>query len=257
MPLALITGASTGLGKEFALLAARDGYDLIITARNQAQLDILAGEVRQSTGRSVVVIASDLACPGAARELAEEVFRRELSPDLLVNNAGFGLLGNFWELDADEQSRMVHLNVTAVVELTRLLLPAMISRRSGSVLNVASTAAFQPGPLMAVYYATKAFIVSFSHAIENEVRPFGIRVTCLCPGPTKTEFADRAKMNATKLFSSGLAMSARDVAEIGLRAVRRGRPLVFAGRMNAIGAFLTRFAPIRTTAAFARRIQQT
>jgi uncharacterized protein len=255
MPIALVTGASTGLGREFALLAARRGYDVVITARNLPQLQSLADEVAKTTGRKTTVIPLDLAIPGAAKQLAEDLSERQIEPDLLVNNAGFGLLGEFWKLPADEQSRIVNLNVTALVDLTRLLLPAMIARRSGFVLNVASTAAFQPGPLMAVYYASKAFVLSFSHAIANETRPFGVRVTCLCPGPTKTEFARRANMQNTKLFSSGMAMSAKRVADIGFKALYKGRPLVVAGRVNRLGAFLTRFAPMRLTAAMARRVQ--
>ncbi len=252
MPVAVITGASVGLGRDFARLAARDGYDVVLVARNRGQLEALAA----ATGRPATVMVNDLARPGASAELWKQIEAADLVPELLVNNAGFGLLGRFWDLDLHEQSRMIQLNVTALTDLTRLCLPGMIARRQGYVLNVASTAAFQPGPLMAVYYATKAFVVSFSHAIHNEAKPYGVKVTCLCPGPTKTEFAERARMNATKLFSSGLAMSSEEVAAIGMRAVKRGRPLVIAGRMNALGAFLTRFAPRHWAAAMARRVQE-
>lgn len=255
MPAALITGASTGLGREFALLCAREGYDVILVARSVPQLETLAIEIRRETNRHAIVLGCDLSEPGAARAVFADASRAGLIVDVLINNAGFGLLGKFWELDSDQQSRMIHLNVTALTDLTRLFLPGMIERRRGRILNVSSTAAFQPGPLMAVYYATKAYVISFSHAIYNEAKDFGVAVTCLCPGPTKTEFAERAQMNATKLFSSGMAMSAAEVAAIGMRALKRGRPLVIAGRMNRLGAFLTRFAPMRLTAFMARRVQ--
>lgn len=256
MPAALITGASTGLGREFAFLCARDGYDVVLVARSQPQLETLMIQITQQTGRKAIPLAADLSEPGAAGRVFAELARLEIEVDVLVNNAGFGLLGKFWELDEQRQSQMIHLNVTALTDLSRLVLPGMIARRRGRILNVASTAAFQPGPLMAVYYATKAYVISFSHAIHNEARDYGVTVTCLCPGPTKTEFADRAQMNSTKLFSSGLVMSASEVAAIGMRAMRRGKPLVVAGPLNAMGAFLARLAPMSLTATMARKVQE-
>ena len=256
MPAALITGASTGLGREFALLCARDGYDVILAARSLPQLEALAAEIHEQTGRIAVAIGVDLSEPGAARSLHRDVVRSGMTVEVLINNAGFGLLGKFWELDAEQQSRMVHLNVDTLTGLTRLLLPGMVERKRGRILNISSTAAFQPGPLMAVYYATKAYVISFSHAVHNEAKDYGVTVTCLCPGPTKTEFAARAKMDTTKLFSSKMVMTAAEVAAIGMRAMKRGRPLVVAGRLNALGAFMTRFAPMRLTAAMARRVQE-
>ena len=257
MPAALITGASLGIGRAFAHIFARNQFDLVLTARSETQLDSLAAELKQSTGRRVLTISQDLSAPGASEKVFEDVSRSGLTVDALINNAGFGTLGRFWETDRQQQLQMVQLNITALTDLTRLLLPSMIERRRGRILNVASTAAFQPGPLMSVYYASKAYVLSFSQAIHNEARPYGITVTCLCPGPTKTEFAQRAGMNATRLFASGMAMSAEQVAQIGYRAMMRGRPLVIAGRLNALGAFLTRFAPMRLTAALARRMQET
>ena len=216
----------------------------------------IRAELRQSAGRTVLTISRDLSEPGAAEKVFEETSRAGISVDVLINNAGFGALGRFWEGDRRQQLQMIQLNIAALTDLTRLFLPSMIERRRGRILNVASTAAFQPGPLMAVYYASKAYVVSFSQAVHNEARPYGVTVTCLCPGPTKTEFAQRAGMHAAKLFSSGMSMSAEKVAEIGYRAMKRGRPLVIAGRLNALGAFLTRFAPMRLTAALARRMQE-
>ena len=256
MPAALVTGASTGIGRELALLCARNGSDVVLVARSRPMLDSLAAEIRTGTKQSATVLECDLSEPGSAYALFEEVSRAGLTIDTLINNAGFGLLGHLWELEAKRQSQMVQLNVGALTDLTRLFLPGMITRRSGRILNIASTAAFQPGPLMAVYYATKAYVVSFSEAVHNEAKEFGVTVTCLCPGATKTEFADRAQMNSTKLFSSGMVMSAADVATIGFRAMKGGKPLVIAGKLNAVGAFLTRFAPLSLTAAMARKVQE-
>jgi len=257
MPAAVITGASAGIGRAFAHVCAREKFDLVLIARSQAQLDALAAEIRQSTGRTVLTIAQDLSEPGAAERVFEEASRSGTPVEILINNAGFGTLGRFWETDREQQGRMIQLNIAALTDLTRLFLPSFIQQRRGRVLNIASTAAFQPGPLMTVYYASKAYVVSFSQAVHNEARSHGVTVTCLCPGPTKTEFAQRAGMNATKLFSSGMAMSAEKVAGIGFRAMKRGKPLVIAGRLNALGAFLTRFAPMRLTTALARRMQET
>jgi uncharacterized protein len=257
MPTAVITGASVGIGRAFARLCAREKFDLVLIARSQAQLDSLAAELRGSTGRTVLTIAQDLSEPGAADKVFGEVSRSGLPVDVLINNAGFGTLGRFWEVDRQQQLQMIQLNIAALTDLTRLFLPSFVQQRRGRILNVASTAAFQPGPLMSVYYASKAYVVSFSQAIHNEARFYGVTVTCLCPGPTKTEFAQRAGMNATKLFSGKMSMSAEQVAEIGYRAMKRGRPLVIAGRLNALGAFLTRFVPMRLTASLARRMQET
>jgi short-subunit dehydrogenase len=256
MPAALITGASTGIGREFAKICARDGYDLVITARSQQQLDSLATEIRQSTGRSVHVFAKDLSDPAAPRELFDDVSRASVVIDVLINNAGFGLVGRFWEIDQNAQMEMISLNIAALTHLTRLFLPAFIERRRGGILNVASTAAFQPGPLMAVYYATKSYVVSFSGAIHNEAREYGVTVTTLCPGPTRTEFDKRAGASATKLFQSGRTMDARSVAEIGWSGFNRGKSLVTAGRLNALMAFLTRFASRQLAASMARRFSE-
>ncbi len=256
MPTALITGASVGLGREFAKICARDGHDVIVTGRSEPQLESLAAEIRQETGRKVVVLAKDLAKPAASREIFEEVTRLGLKLDVLINNAGFGLLGLFCELPAAGQVNMIQVNITALTELTRLFLPELIERRSGKVLNVASTAAFQPGPLMSVYYATKAYVLSFSEALSNEVRDSGVTVTCLCPGPTKTEFDKRAGAANSKLFEGGRAMPAATVAQIGYDAMKSGKPLVIAGGRNALMAFLVRFAPRQLTASMARRFQE-
>jgi uncharacterized protein len=256
MPTAVITGASTGLGREFARLCARDGYDVVLIARSRPQLEALAAEIQQDTSRTARVIEKDLSIPDAAREVFDELTSAGLNVELLINNAGFGLVGRFWELDEEQQMRMVQLNVGALTHLTRLFLPGFVQRRRGQILNIASTAAFQPGPLMAVYYATKAYVVSFSEAMHNEVRDYGVTITALCPGPTKTEFDKRAGGTNTKLLKGRNVMDANAVAQIGLAAVRAGKPLVVAGRINAVMAFLTRFAPRQFAASMARRFQE-
>jgi short-subunit dehydrogenase len=253
MPLAAITGASTGIGRELALICARNGYDVVLIARSQPGLERLASDIYASTGRATSVIAKDLSEPSAPGEIFEQLSRAGAHVDVLMNNAGFGLVGKFWELDAGQQVGMINLNITALTNLTRLFLPAMIARRRGRILNVASTAAFQPGPLMAVYYASKAYVVSFSEALHNECRDTGVTVTALCPGPTKTEFQQRAGAGNSKLFESGRVMDAATVARIGYDAMNAGKPMAIAGRMNAAMAFLTRFAPIQFTASMARR----
>ena len=256
MPAALITGASTGIGREFASICARDGYDVVLVARSAEKLELLATQIREQTSKSAHVLLKDLSKPDAARELFEEVSRLGIDVEILINNAGFGLLGLFWELDESEQMEMIRLNIAALTQLTRLFLPGFIQRRRGGILNVASTAAFQPGPLMAVYYASKSYVVSFSEAIYNEVRDYGVAITCLCPGPTRTEFDKRAGAVATRLFASGRAMDARTVAQIGWNGFKARKPLVIAGRLNATMAFLTRFAPTQFTARMARRFQE-
>jgi short-subunit dehydrogenase len=254
MPTALITGASTGIGREFAYLCAQDGYDLVLNARSKPPLAALAADIQQKTGRTVHVFARDLSDPDAARVLYNDVVCTGIKVDVLINNAAFGAVGLFWELQEAEQMQMVQLNVGALTHLSHLFLPDFIERRSGAILNIASTAAFQPGPLMSVYFATKAYVVSFSEALHNEARDYGVKVTCLCPGATKTEFDKRAKMNP-KIFENGAAMDARTVAKIGWNGLKANKPLVIAGRLNALMAFLTRFSPMQFNASMARRFQ--
>jgi short-subunit dehydrogenase len=256
MPAALITGASTGIGREFAYLCAHSGYDVVLTARSQSRLEELAADVRQRTGRKAFPLPIDLADPVSPRQLYKQVASLEVAVEVLINNAGFGLVGRFWELDEGEQMQMVQLNMGALTHLTRLFLPDFIARRRGYILNVASTAAFQPGPLMSVYYASKAYVVSFSEALHNEARDHGVKVTCLCPGPTQTEFDKRSGASGTKLFKDGKAMSALAVAQIGWDALQAGKPLVVAGGLNALMAFLTRFAPRQLAASIARSMQE-
>lgn len=256
MPVALITGASTGIGRELARIASENGYDVALVARTAGSLKAVAADIERKTSRKAHVFPIDLSQPDAARTLFADVAQAGLNIEVLVNNAGFGLLGKFWELPEDQQMEMVQLNIGALTQLTRLYLPGMIDRRAGYIMNVGSTAAFQPGPLMAIYYASKAYVVSFSAAIHNEAKEFGVKVCCLCPGATRTEFDKRAGMEKTKLFGGGPLMSAAEVAQIGWRAMKKGKPLVVSGRMNATMAFLTRFAPRQMAAGIARSLQE-
>src|SRR3954470_13259655 len=198
---ALITGASSGIGRALAQEFASHGYDLVLVARTAAALEEVAQAVDQPGAADtpsparVQVIAADLSRSGSARDLVDQLNRETIRVDVLVNNAGFGLQGEFADLPIDQQTNMIQLNVVTLTELTRLLLPAMLTRQSGGVLNVASTAAFQAGPLMAVYYATKAFVLSFTEAIGEELKGTGLKVSALCPGPTNSEFRSRAKLD--------------------------------------------------------------
>lgn len=255
MGFAVITGASTGIGREFARICARDGYDVVLVARSEPQLESLAGELRTTFKRNVLVIAKDLSLTAAPGELFEEISRLTAPVEVLINNAAFGLLGRFWELSEAQQVAMLQLNVVALTELCRLFLPAFIECRRGFVVNVASTGAFQPGPLMSVYCASKAYVVAFSEALHNEARSFGVAVTCVCPGPTVTEFGRRAGISNMRGANRG-AMTAAAVAEIGWKAMNRRKSLVVTGRLNALMAFLTRFAPRQLTASLARRIME-
>jgi len=235
--VALVTGASAGLGIEFARQLSKRGYRLVLAARRKERLDALAKEL--GNARAVAV---DLSKSNAAARLMTDVEANGETVDLLVNNAGFGLIGRFAGLDAKRERQMIDLNVGALTDLCRAVAPAMIERGSGAILNVASTAAFQPGPKMAVYFATKAFVLSLSEALHEELKPHGIRVSCLCPGPTRTEFGDVAGFGGNGLFDR-VAMTADKVVEIGLKGLDANRAVVVAGWLNKVGAASTRFAP--------------
>lgn len=240
---ALITGASFGIGYELAKKFGAGGFDLVLVARNKEKLEEVAAELTKSFGVDVGVLPKDLTVDGAADEIFEKLESNSIAVDVLVNNAGFGTHGYFHRSDTKKELDMIRLNITAIVHLTRLFLPPMVERGSGKIMNVASTAAFQPGPLMAVYYATKAFVVSFSDAVGNEVEGTGVTVTALCPGPTYTEFQKRAGIGQTKLFGRGMVMSAEDVAARGYRALMEGKGVVITGFKNKLLAGGARFAP--------------
>jgi short-subunit dehydrogenase len=226
---ALITGASAGLGAEFAKLCAAGGYDVVLLARRTARLDELAAELAKSHGVNARPLAADLSDPAARSAIFAQL--SDTPVDILINNAGFGLRGRFAETDWVRDASLIEVNMVALVHLTKLFLPEMIRRSSGRVLNVASTAAFVPGPFMALYYASKAFVLSFSEALANEVLGTGVSVTVLCPGATRTEFAQAAGVADSELFH-GPVMGAEEVALIGYDAMMAGKPSMIAGARN-------------------------
>ncbi len=238
----LITGASSGIGLEFAKQFAKDGSELILVARRRDRLELLAAELKAIYGTTSTIITSDLSLPEAPQQLMDQIHQAGKQVDVLVNNAGFGQLGEFDEIPLQRQLNMIQLNVSAVVALSHLCLPGMRSRRRGAILNIGSTASFQPGPNVAVYYATKAFVLSFSEALWKELRGTGVTVTCLCPGPTKTEFGDESAMHDTPVFKHN-AMNVSDVVKAGYRALRRGKRLVIPGVVNNLLATSVRFTP--------------
>jgi uncharacterized protein len=246
---ALITGASSGIGAELAKLCAADGYDVVLVARQRAALEDLAFSLSQAHGIAARAVIADLAGPAAVRA----VFDSAGAVDILINNAGFGLRGAYAETDWDTEARMIQVNVTALAHLTKLYLPGMIARRSGRILNVASTAAFVPGPFMAMYYATKAFVFSFSLAIANELQGTGVTLTVLCPGPTRTNFFEAAGTSNTNLFK-GPSMSAASVAREGYDAMMAGKAEIIAGSRNRWMIWSTRLAPRRLLAGIGRRL---
>jgi short-subunit dehydrogenase len=246
--VALVTGASGGIGEDLARLIAAGGRDVVLLARGAAKLQTLADELSNAHKISATVLSTDLSAPGAAENVTRALAERRITIDILVNNAGFGTHGTFARDDPQEQLRMLQVNVIALTTLTRLLLPGMIERRRGRILNVASTAAFQPGPLMAVYYASKSYVLSLSLALSEETAGTGVTVSCLCPGPTRTGFQDRAQMGQSRLFRATSVMSSADVARIGYDAMMAGKALVVAGVANKIGAQSVRFVP-RSVAA--------
>lgn len=252
----LITGASSGIGRELAKLFAKDRHRLILCARREDKLQELADELKRDFGAHCLFIVEDLSNPGAPVEIARRLKLMGITPDILINNAGFGLYGLFSEMDSQEILDMIQVNMASLTHLTKLLLPDMIERGSGKILNVASTAAFQPGPLMAVYYATKAYVLSFSEALANELEPFGITVTALCPGPTDTGFEKRANLEKSKLFQ-GVNMDAEIVARIGYEALIQGKVTVIPGLKNQLLASTVRFMPRKLVTKVVRRLQET
>jgi short-subunit dehydrogenase len=249
----LVTGASSGIGRELAKCFAKDGCRMILVARKEDALETLATELRKEQKVQAQVFTSDLALPEAPVRLMARLETAGIRVDVPVNNSGFGAQGKFAELDLQRQLDMVQVNITALMHLTGLMLPGMIKRRQGGILNVASTASFQPGPGMGVYYATKAFVLSFTEAIAEELEGTGLTISALCPGPTITNFGAAAG-GRFRPIAHKVAMSAEEVARIGHAAYRRGKVVAIAGLRNKSLAFSVRFAPRAMVRKIARRL---
>jgi short-subunit dehydrogenase len=241
-PITLITGASAGIGAELARVFAGHGHALVLVARREAKLTVLADEIAAAGGQRPTVLSMDLGRRDAVSELAAELATRELEPEIIVNNAGFGLVGRAARLSRDEQLAMIDLNVRALTELSLTFVDSL-ARHRGGILNVASVAAFSPGPGMAVYYASKAYVLSLSEALHQEYGRRGIRVTALCPGPVPTEFQQRAGLRDERSQALLLSLSAERVARIGYDGFMRGKRVVVAGFGNRVAVFLLRIIP--------------
>ncbi|NOT56239.1 MAG: SDR family oxidoreductase [Deltaproteobacteria bacterium] len=255
---ALITGASTGIGYALSRCFAADHHNLVLVARQEQRLHQVADELHREFGVTAKALVADLSRPDAPQMILDTVRKESLHVEYLVNNAGIGLGGKFAETDIMVELGMMQINMTALVHLTKLFLPDMVARRSGRIMNVSSTAAFQPGPLMAVYFATKSFVLSFSEAIANELGGTGVTVTALCPGPTESEFQKRAHIENTRLVKGKLMglMTSEAVAKIGYAGFMSGKRLVIPGLLNKIGVQSTRMAPRAVATQITRMLQE-
>lgn len=241
---ALITGASGGIGLELASLFAKAGHDLLLVARNADRLTEISAQLQKDNGITAHILPLDLSQSDAPNELFQHCERSKIAVDFLVNNAGFGVHGKFAEIPLQEQLDLVQLNVTALTHLCRLFLPGMLQRKFGGIMNVASTAAFQPGPRMAAYYASKSYVLFLSEALATEVKGTGVWVTAFCPGPTATGFQGRAGMEKTILMTkAGMMMDAASAARSGFAGFMKKRPIVIPGMMNRAVAQSIRFSP--------------
>ena len=248
----LITGASTGIGYELSHLFANEKRSLILVARGKEKLDEVAKELKEKYGNTVVTFPLDLS-QSRALELFEFTEKNKFFVETLINNAGFGIKGHISKIPLNEELEMIQVNISSLVELTKRYLPAMLSNKKGRILNVASTASFQPGPFMSGYYASKAFVLHYTEGLAEELNGTGVTATALCPGPTITSFQLRAKMEETALFKSPFTMTGKEVAKIGYDAIKNGRVVVISGLMNFLLAESTRFSPrflVRKIASF-------
>jgi short-subunit dehydrogenase len=240
---ALISGASSGIGYELARIMGASGHDLVLVARSTSRLMEIKKELETKFKILVHVIGKDLSLEHAPAEIAAELSAQNMTIDILVNNAGFGGFGEFWESDWKKEKEMIDLNIRSLTEMTKLFLPGMVKRKNGKVMNLGSTASFQPGPLMAVYYASKAYVLSFSEAIAEELRGTGVTVTCLCPGPTTSGFQAAASIEDSKLVKGKKLPSSKQVAEYGYKAMMKGKVVAIEGFMNRGLAGSVRFSP--------------
>jgi short-subunit dehydrogenase len=252
----LITGASSGIGLEFVRIFAREGYHVILTARRKERLEELAEELRMKYQIPVDIVTADLQQPSAPQEIFNQVQKKGIRLDVLVNNAGFGANGFFAESDLNNMANMVQVNVTALMQLTRLCIPGMIAQGQGNILNVASVAGFLPGPKMAVYYATKAFVVSFSEALANELEKTGVKVTVLCPGPVQSEFQQVAYHETSAVTARRKIPTSAETAEFGYTAMKKGQRIAIPGLSNRVLPFLVRIFPRSLVVKLVRAYQE-
>lgn len=251
----LITGASTGIGFELAKIFFEKGYDLVLISQNKDRLLKAAKELRTLSSNFIKIIPKDLSKPTAAQEIYQEIKRDGINIEVLVNNAGFGTYGLFADSKLDEQQQMIEVNIQSLVSLTNLFLPDMIKSKKGKILNVASIAGFLPGPLMSVYYASKAFVLSFSKALSNELEGTGVTLSALCPGPTATQFQARAKVEKLTVFNRGVS-SSKQVAKDGYEGLMKGERVIISGLTNKIQLFFIRFIPTGSLLKIVRKIQE-
>ncbi len=252
---ALVTGASSGIGLELARKFATERYDLVLVARNRARLMEIGAEFQNAYGVNVRIATKDLAHSKAPQELFEELHEAGVKIHTLVNNAGFGGYGEFATSDLQHELEMMQLNMMSLTHLTKLFLPQIIAAKGG-ILNVASTAAFQPGPLMAVYYATKAYVLSFSEALAEELAPRGVKVSVLCPGPVPSGFQERANLQGSPMLKSPAVLDAASVARIGYEGLQAGKRVVIAGTLNKLGVHMLRVSPRNVVTKMVKKIQE-
>jgi len=254
-PVALVTGASSGLGREIARLLAARGHDLVLVARRRERLEALAAEVGASHGAAAHVVVADLARDDGPDLVVEAIGRLDLEVDFLSNSAGLGHFGPYVETDPRQEQEMIHVDLVALSRLTKLILPSMVERGRGRVLNVSSTAAFFPGPLMSVYFACKAYVLSYSAGLAEELRGTGVTVTCLCPGPFLSEFQSVAGTDRSRLQKNSVLLTVERAAEAGVRAAFAGKSVHVPGIANKMLTFASRFAPRGIIARVAKQVQ--
>ncbi len=252
---ALITGASSGIGLELAKIHASRGDNLVLVARNRSKLETLQQQLEQQHGVKIVVIEKDLSLADSTQQIFDETRVKNIQIDYLINNAGFGDFGLFFQTRWPKELQMINLNITALTHLCKLYIPEMMAQGGGKILNVASTAAFQPGPTMAVYYATKAYVLHFSEAIANELKTTQVTVTALCPGATESDFQKVAAMEESRLVKGKKLPSAKEVADYGYRAMMKGKTVAIHGIKNYLLANSVRFSPRALVVKLARLIQ--
>jgi short-subunit dehydrogenase len=256
MKTALITGASSGIGLEFARVFAAAKNNLVLVARSEEKLNKLAAELTANNGITVKVIAADLTIMDEVQKVYDTCKAQHIEIEYLVNNAGFGTYGFFAETDWSKTEQMIDLNIKSLTKLCRLFIPDMTARKSGRVLNVASTAAFQPGPTMAVYFASKSYVLFLSEALYNELQGTGVTVTCLCPGATESGFQKAADMEESKLFKGKKLPASAEVAAFGYKAMMAGEMTVVHGFLNKLLTTSVRFSPRKLVLAIARKITE-